>query len=361
MNRENSIASLPLASIKIDHSIQQRDKMLDNGIVSEYAEAMKAGSKFPPIIVYYDGTTYWLADGYHRVEAADEAGMKTIAAEIRPGSKRDAILYACGANRDHGLRRSREDVRRAIETMLKAAEWGQWSDRAIAELVGCDHKTVAAVRGQVGNFPTCDDDQPGDDPGDQVGKFPTSDEGQPGDADADQLGNFPSSTDQPTSDEGQPGDDPGDQVGKFPTSDEGQHTDDPGDRADKSASSLSSVVIEEIEGDDLGGIRRTAAELKGEASPPPAKRTGRDGKSYPTTSKRKAPTSPPPSAPKPQPTVNKAKVALDASLALAAAIVRLQPLVPDLLPEDSRRAYANLKGMLDLIEDNFGKGGKGHA
>ena len=317
MNRENSIASLPLASIKIDHSIQQRDKMLDNGIVSEYAEAMKAGSKFPPIIVYYDGTTYWLADGYHRVEAADEAGMKTIAAEIRPGSKRDAILYACGANRDHGLRRSREDVRRAIETMLKAAEWGQWSDRAIAELVGCDHKTVAAVRGQVGNFPTCDDDQPGDDPGDQVGKFPTSDEGQ--------------------------------------------HTDDPGDRADKSASSLSSVVIEEIEGDDLGGIRRTAAELKGEASPPPAKRTGRDGKSYPTTSKRKAPTSPPPSAPKPQPTVNKAKVALDASLALAAAIVRLQPLVPDLLPEDSRRAYANLKGMLDLIEDNFGKGGKGHA
>ena len=216
MNRENSIASLPLASIKIDPEIQQRKTMLNSAIVAEYAEAMRNDTKFPPVVVFYDGSVHWLADGYHRFEAADEASKKTIATEIRQGTKRDAILYACGANRDHGLRRTREDVRRAIETLINDSAWGQWSDRAIAEKVGASPTTVGTVRGQLSNLDsseagqpgddpdqvskldTCDTDQPGDDPGDQVSKLDTCDDDQPGDADADQLGNFPSSTDQPT-------------------------------------------------------------------------------------------------------------------------------------------------------------------
>ncbi len=80
MKQSNSISSLPIRSIRTDHTIQQRAKLLDNGIVAEYSEAMQAGCQFPPVIVYYDGANHWLADGYHRLEAADEAGKKTIAA-----------------------------------------------------------------------------------------------------------------------------------------------------------------------------------------------------------------------------------------------------------------------------------------
>ena len=153
-DHSQSTTSLFPSCIKRDNGIQQRARMLDNGIVAEYAEALKAGTQFPPITVYYDGADYWLADGYHRIEAAEEADLETIQAEIRPGGRRDAILFAVGANRDHGLRRTREDVRRSIETMLQDQEWGAWSDRAIAERVGCDHKTVGAVRAQLGKFPS---------------------------------------------------------------------------------------------------------------------------------------------------------------------------------------------------------------
>ena len=180
MSKSNSIVSLPLRSIKTDHAIQQRARMLDSVIVAEYAEAVTAGSQFPPVIVFHDGTTHWLADGYHRLEAAEEAGKKSIAAEIRDGTKRDATLYACGANRDHGLRRSRADVRRAIETLLTDEEWAAWGDRKIAECVGTSHPTVASVRreleGQLVNFTTCGAGPDPADLGDQLVNFTSCNE-----------------------------------------------------------------------------------------------------------------------------------------------------------------------------------------
>ncbi|HPB77059.1 MAG TPA: ParB/RepB/Spo0J family partition protein, partial [Chromatiaceae bacterium] len=81
-----------MRSIKADHAIQQRETLIDGAVLNDYAEAMTAGSVFPPIVVFYDGTVHWLADGYHRLEAADEAGLKEITAEVRPGTKRDATL-----------------------------------------------------------------------------------------------------------------------------------------------------------------------------------------------------------------------------------------------------------------------------
>ena len=49
----------------------------------------------------------WLADGHYRVKAARAAlssreGPRTLPAEVHAGTKRDAILYAAGANAKHG-------------------------------------------------------------------------------------------------------------------------------------------------------------------------------------------------------------------------------------------------------------------
>lgn len=153
--------------------------MLNDGIVSEYAEAMLEGAKFPPVIVYRDGSVHWLADGYHRLEAAEEAGKKNIAAEIRDGTKRDATLFACGANRDHGLRRTWADVRRAITTLVQDAEWGLMANRLIAEKVGCSDKTVAAIREKLlncGNSAVTDTDHDPATSVDQLRKFRSCDD-----------------------------------------------------------------------------------------------------------------------------------------------------------------------------------------
>lgn len=70
---------LPIADIRTDGGTQSRVQ-LDWIAVSEYAAAMKDGAQFPPIVVFHDGSDYWLADGFHRLDAANKAGLDTIAA-----------------------------------------------------------------------------------------------------------------------------------------------------------------------------------------------------------------------------------------------------------------------------------------
>ena len=69
------------------------------------------------------------------------------------------MLFSVGANHAHGLRRTNEDKRRAVTTLLLDAQWTQWSDREISRRCGVDHKTVGAVRAQLqttGEIPQSD-------------------------------------------------------------------------------------------------------------------------------------------------------------------------------------------------------------
>lgn len=126
---------------------------LNQSTVDEYKEAMIEGAKFPPVIVFYDGNQHWLADGFHRVEASAKIGFTGIAADIRQGSKRDAILYSVGANAEHGLPRSLSDKRRAVETLLRDEEWRQWGDREIARIARVSTTMVKHLREEMGVEP----------------------------------------------------------------------------------------------------------------------------------------------------------------------------------------------------------------
>jgi hypothetical protein len=74
-----------------------------------------------------------------------ESPMKS-AADAGQGTRRDAILYSVGANETHGLRRTNEDKRRAVLTLLSDGEWSKWSDREIARLCAVGHQMVAPLR-----------------------------------------------------------------------------------------------------------------------------------------------------------------------------------------------------------------------
>ena len=123
---------IELNKIKIDGGTQQRAE-LNQAVVGEYAEAYQAGAKMPPIVVFFDGANYWLADGFHRYFGAKSAGLETIHEEVIPGTVRDAILYSLKANDTHGLRRSNDDKRKAVETLLNDKEWSAWSQEKIAK------------------------------------------------------------------------------------------------------------------------------------------------------------------------------------------------------------------------------------
>ncbi len=132
---------IELTKLRLDGGTQPR-AALDPATIDEYAEAYRAGAQFPPVIVFYDGEHYWLADGYHRVEAARLAGRTEIYEDITPGSKRDAILFSLSANARHGLKRSNVDKRRAVETLLADPEWSTWSSREIAKACAVSHTFV---------------------------------------------------------------------------------------------------------------------------------------------------------------------------------------------------------------------------
>lgn len=151
------IGRVPLERIVIDTRAQARVR-IDVSTIDDYAAAMRDGVEFPPVVVFRDPTVggwpkYWLADGFHRVPAAQRCEFYDIPAELHVGTLRDAVRYALGANVHHGLRRTNADKRRAVELALADPEWAAWSDRAIAELCAVDHKTVGSVRASSGEVP----------------------------------------------------------------------------------------------------------------------------------------------------------------------------------------------------------------
>lgn len=119
--------------------------------VDEYAEALDRGEQLPPIHLYYDGTDHWLDDGFHRIAAHEKAGRKTILAFVDPGTRRDAIFAAAGANGKHGLDRTDEDKKRAVWTLLQDTEWYGMTNRAIAEHV---HVSPTFVGNQRAHYDT---------------------------------------------------------------------------------------------------------------------------------------------------------------------------------------------------------------
>lgn len=145
------MAELELKQINRSGGTQIR-AAYDRATIDRYKDLHESDSKLPPIIVFYDGTDYWLADGFHRLQAKMETWVTTgecmIDCDIRSGTQRNAIEYALSANADHGLPRSGEDIRRAIFRCLDDNEWSQLSNTKIAKLCGCSESMVRKVKGE---------------------------------------------------------------------------------------------------------------------------------------------------------------------------------------------------------------------
>lgn len=146
---------LALGEFSLDGGTQMRAG-INPATVAEYAEhfaEFHGWGTFPPVEVVYDGSSYWVWDGFHRLAAFRQALAKdparissSIPALVRPGTRRDAVLLAAGANAAHGLRRTVEDKRRAVDALLADPEWGDWSDNAIARAARVSAPFVASRR-----------------------------------------------------------------------------------------------------------------------------------------------------------------------------------------------------------------------
>lgn len=140
---------LEIEGIRRDGGTQPRSK-LHRETTELYAERMREGDNFPPVTVFFDGNEYWLADGFHRLEAWIQARpSEPIEAEVIQGTQADAQWYSYGVNKEHGLMRTNEDKARAVKSALCHTEGLKRSDREIAEHVGVSPPTVAKYRAEV--------------------------------------------------------------------------------------------------------------------------------------------------------------------------------------------------------------------
>lgn len=141
----SKVEPLAIGLLKRELGTQMRAKV-DDDTVEQYAHLWKAKHDFPPLDVFYDGEQYILADGFHRLYGAEAAKKGSVPCRIHKGTLRDAILFACGANHDHGLHRSRADKRTAVEALLDDEEWGKRSSRWIAEQCKVSHTFVDVIK-----------------------------------------------------------------------------------------------------------------------------------------------------------------------------------------------------------------------
>ena len=105
----------------LDMSLQTRCGT-DIDTIGNYAEAMADGAQFPDVTVFTDGARYWLADGFHRVEAARRIGRTTVSADVRKGTEDDAVVFGGTANNKQGKRPTRADVQHFLEMVWERRE-----------------------------------------------------------------------------------------------------------------------------------------------------------------------------------------------------------------------------------------------
>ncbi|MGX2993167.1 ParB/RepB/Spo0J family partition protein [Streptomyces sp. JNUCC 64] len=112
----------------------------------EYARQLALSeADLPPILVH--GPTMNVVDGVHRLRAARLRGHHRVAVRFFEGSEQDAAHLAIALNVAQGRPLSPDD--RAAAAVRVLTDRPEWSDRAVAAVVGLSPVKVAQVRQDV--------------------------------------------------------------------------------------------------------------------------------------------------------------------------------------------------------------------
>ncbi len=103
------IIDLSISDLAQD-SIERSRPHLDPDRVAYYVKHLDEST---PVVVFNVDGNLLLADGHHRVAAAEQLGRSTVRAEVREGRQSDALQFAIDlAQRQRGL--SRQQIVDAI-------------------------------------------------------------------------------------------------------------------------------------------------------------------------------------------------------------------------------------------------------
>lgn len=139
---------LRIADIRRDGATQPRAG-LDAAHVEDMIAALTDGETLPPIDVMFDGSFYWVYDGFHRISAHERLGRLKITAIVHQGAQADAQWESYAVNKAHGLKRTNEDKKRQSLAALRHPRAASLSNTQIAKHVGVDEGTIRHYRAQL--------------------------------------------------------------------------------------------------------------------------------------------------------------------------------------------------------------------
>lgn len=117
-----------------------------------YINDLDEGAIFPALTVFHNEDSYWLVDGFLRLEAYKRFyrdDNTEIEVDIIEGTLRDAILYSCSVNPKHGVPRTNADKRHCVLKLLYDDEWRTWSNAVIAEKCLVSGDFVGSIRDEL--------------------------------------------------------------------------------------------------------------------------------------------------------------------------------------------------------------------
>lgn len=130
---------LSLNQLTIDPTVDIRQK-LDEEIIQRYMDSFE---DLPAVVIFETDGEFLLADGFHRVMAAQRLGVSEIEVEVKKGSREEALEYAACANTRHGKQLTREEGKDAIRRLHQLhPDWGR---DEIAERISCSPWAVEDV------------------------------------------------------------------------------------------------------------------------------------------------------------------------------------------------------------------------
>jgi hypothetical protein len=137
------IQKVLLDNIRLDGGTQYRDE-INQDVVKDYADLMREGVTFPPVRAMYDGSAFWLYDGFHRYFATQATGEKRMDVEYIAGTQNAAQIKALSANADHGQPRNNATKRKVVQAALEL--FPDESSYEIAKRCRVSDTFVAAIR-----------------------------------------------------------------------------------------------------------------------------------------------------------------------------------------------------------------------
>jgi ParB-like chromosome segregation protein Spo0J len=137
-----TVCEIPLGSVAVDPDLQQRTE----GVDQDYVRDLEAvPDHWPPVKVVKRDDRYLLVDGFHRLTAAKNLGLKEIQAEVlQVQDDEDLHALAFRLNASHGQPLTLADRRAFAARLLETHP--ELSNREVSRQSGLAQATVSKIR-----------------------------------------------------------------------------------------------------------------------------------------------------------------------------------------------------------------------